>query len=140
MSRLGSNASLWSDRSVDLSRRLNWWRGRAFTVPDLSVVSLSHPDSFILLTSHLSECSECPTVPPTAPALQEGEDYLVETTGCCPVTRAVCRPETCPPPALECPHHLARVRDISYNSSCCAKYKCGEAQYRVPSIIIIINV
>ena len=76
----------------------------------------------------LPECAECPAVPQAAPALEEGEEYQVERTGCCPVTRTVCRPETCPPP-LECPHHLATVRDLSHNSSCCTKYKCGEAQY-----------
>ena len=74
----------------------------------------------------ICECAECPAVAPPPPTLEEGEDLQLETSGCCPVTRVVCRPETCPPPTLECSHHLVRLRDFSQNNSCCPKYKCGE--------------
>ena len=61
----------------------------------------------------------------TAIPLEEGEHYVEENAGCCKVLKKVCSKNNCLPQE-ECSEHLVKIPDLSTNSSCCPKYKCGK--------------
>lgn len=59
----------------------------------------------------------------TNEVLEPGFVKITNTSGCCPRTSKVCRPETCPPNPNCQKYYDLVVKDIS--SSCCPKFECG---------------
>ena len=69
------------------------------------------------------ECDVCPDVLTTPEPLLEGEEYIEDNSGCCPILKKVCSPEKCIPQE-ECSEHLVKIEDTKQDA-CCPKYKCG---------------
>lgn len=54
---------------------------------------------------------------------EPGVESTIDTSGCCPQLKEVCKIEKCPPPP-NCPDFWElRKRDVE---QCCLQYKCGK--------------
>jgi hypothetical protein len=78
------------------------------------------------IDAYVIDClTTCPALNAPNGALEEGEEHVIETAGCCPHWKKVCHQERCAPPPA-CPAHLVRTVNTSSLHNCCTKYTCGK--------------
>jgi hypothetical protein len=97
--------------------------GSGINIPDPQ-----HCSVLYFINAYVVDClTTCPALNLLNGTLEEGEEQVMETAGCCPHWRRVCRQERCAPPSA-CPAHLVRTVNTSTLHNCCAKYTCGKVK------------
>ena len=74
-----------------------------------------------------SDCvSICPSENLGVTTLFPGEQYVIESSGCCNKTVKHCRKAMCPLENVECLPNWVKLMDVATKDQCCPKFICGE--------------